>query len=204
VLAATWVPSECVDPGAPSTQEAQPQHVTPAVDQENNPEVNLPQGGSTTNDKAGVGQKFADADVELTIENIKHGKIVVYSLGKYSMQATTDMLRLYLLMRQTRVLVKQYKDEIMKYGVDKITQLLSKASEIYRWPPAPLPESDRGSTTRSTSNKRRKLDQCLDGIPEANDSMSIDQDNYSDSDSDLEDLDSLSDIDCGYTVTANE
>ncbi|KAG8699706.1 hypothetical protein FRC11_013543, partial [Ceratobasidium sp. 423] len=60
VLAATWVPSEPVDPGADSVQEVDPQSASPPVDHENDPAGNSSLRGDTAGGTSRAGQKFTD------------------------------------------------------------------------------------------------------------------------------------------------
>ncbi|KAG8731514.1 hypothetical protein FRC11_003941 [Ceratobasidium sp. 423] len=154
-------------------------------------------------------------DLTLTAEDIKkHDKvlfespgprslidvmqIVVYSIAKYSMFNIQGLLQLYLLMRQTGILAHQYKEEIEKLSYARLMELLRDAKEIYQWPPPPLPESNMGST-RSTTPKRKKMDDQIDAM----DNMSIDPDDSFDSESDSEELNSFSDADGPYTATGD-
>ncbi|KAG8686296.1 hypothetical protein FRC11_009190, partial [Ceratobasidium sp. 423] len=198
VLAATWVPSEPVDPRADSLQDVDRQSAAPPVDQEDDPAGSLSLKGYTTGGTSGAGPKLAGAGDNLTAKDIKkYNKIVVYSIATYSMMQVEDLLQLYLLMRQTRFSADEYRTEIKKRGKARINELSVEAPDIYRWPPPPLPDTDRGSRT-SASKKRR-----LDDLPEAQDSMSVDEYDDSDSGSDQEEADSASDVDCKHGVTGN-
>ncbi|KEP49707.1 hypothetical protein V565_094670 [Rhizoctonia solani 123E] len=190
VLAATWVPSdEPTNPGA-SPQEADTKMAAPPQIPANDPLGNSLGNTTSGAPKNSAGEEVADVNTKLTIEQIKkHNKIVVYSIGTYDMREPEDILQLYLLMRQTRALAQQYKNEIMQ-STDRVWELFTEIKDIYRWPPPPRPKSDRGS-------KKRKLDDGRGGqlphMPE-NTSMSIEPYENSDdsgSQSDLEELESL-------------
>ncbi|KAG8701419.1 hypothetical protein FRC11_012187, partial [Ceratobasidium sp. 423] len=146
-----------------------------------------------------AGQKFTDTGANLTTKDIKkYNKIAVYSIAKYSMVNVDHLLRLYLLMRQTRISACEYKEEIMERSKALIKELSKEAKDIYQWPPPPLPELDRGS--RSTTPKRPRVD---DVSEKEGDSMSIDEYDDSDSGSDQEELDSAGDVSCRHGVIGN-
>ncbi|KAG8750678.1 hypothetical protein FRC11_010183, partial [Ceratobasidium sp. 423] len=188
VLAATWVPSEPVDPEADSVQEVVSRSTASLVDQENDPAASLSPGDDTLGGTSGAGPRPAGAGDNLTAKDIKkYNKIVVYSTATYSMIHLEHLLQLYLLMRQTRFSADEYKKEIMKHSNALIKELSKEAPDIYRWPPPPLPDTDQGSS----ASKRPRLDD----VTEAEDSMSVDEYDDFDSGSDQEEPDSASDVD---------
>ncbi|KAG8701418.1 hypothetical protein FRC11_012186, partial [Ceratobasidium sp. 423] len=198
VLAATWIPSEPVDSGVDSKQEVDPQTAAPPLDQENDPAAHSSLRGGTTGGASRAGQNLADEGANLTAKDIKkYNEIVVYSIAKYSMRLVEDLLRLYLLMRQTRIFAYEYKAEIAERSKALIKELSEEAKDIYQWPPPPLPEPDQGSC--STTSKRPRTDT----LPEEEDSMSVDEYDDSDSGSDQEEPDSASDVGCKHGVAGN-
>ncbi|CAE6496468.1 unnamed protein product [Rhizoctonia solani] len=200
VLAATWVPSdELVNPGARSTQEANTKSAVPSVSHGNDPPVNSSSGDDAVGGNFITGDAITDAHTIRSIQNIKrYNKIVVYTIATFSMSNTESMLDLYLLMRLTRTLAQQYKGETEKDDGARISQLSEEAEDIYKWAPPPL----------QPSRKRQSLDAWSSQLSstteeEEYDIMSVDQSDDFDSKSDLEELDSLSDVDPGpsHTIT---
>ncbi|KAH7334261.1 hypothetical protein B0J17DRAFT_631064 [Rhizoctonia solani] len=185
MLAATWVPSD--EPGAA------PLNTVPTMGEGSDLAGSLSTGGDATSGEPRTPERVAGSNTELTTEDIiKYNKVAVYSIATYSMQDVESLLVLYLLMRQTRILVRQYKQEIRRDGSNRIKQLTRAAGDIYKWPPPPLSESNRGFTT---SSKQRELDDVSE-----EDSMSVDQYDISESRSDFEELESLSDTGRTRTV----
>ncbi|CUA78003.1 hypothetical protein RSOLAG22IIIB_12970 [Rhizoctonia solani] len=194
VLAATWVPSD--EPVERATQEANVENVVPPAGQVNGPSGSSLQVGDTTGDIPPTVEKAGDKTADLTIEDIKkYNKIVIYKIGVYEMSCIESLLRLYLLMRTTRILAQQYKDEIKKFSLARILELSKEAGDIYKWPPPPL----------VASAKRKRLnDWCGESgsmAEESEDGMSDDQEDGSDSSSDSEKLDSLRSDAPTYVIT---
>ncbi|KDN36315.1 hypothetical protein RSAG8_10937, partial [Rhizoctonia solani AG-8 WAC10335] len=190
VLAATWVPSdEPVDTGAPS-QEANTKNVVPPENQSNDTTGNLSRGDDPASDPPKTGERVAGVNANPATKDImKYNKIVVYSIAKYSMLSTPLLLELYLLMRHTRALAQQYKNEIMKDGRNRIRQLLEEAKEFYQWSPPPRP--------KPAGPKRQKLGSETNLAPMAEEEHGMYVDSYQNSDSgsgsDSEEPESLSD-----------
>ncbi|CAE7225555.1 unnamed protein product [Rhizoctonia solani] len=203
VLAATWVPSESDNPGACSMQEPNAEGTDPAVGQ-----VNAPSGsGSRGVDTAGGESKAKEGADKMTIEEIKkHNKIVVYAIAEFSMTNISHLLQLYLLMRYTRKIAEDYRDDIEKNSSTRIRQLLKHSDDIYKWAPPPPPASDRGSKRRKTESEP---DSRLPDVDEEEheevdeDSMSVDQDDSSGSISDPQELDSLGDPGPTYRIAGD-
>ncbi|CAE6432165.1 unnamed protein product [Rhizoctonia solani] len=198
VLAATWVPSnEHINSEAPLAQEANTSSIQPPVGQANDPLVNSSQGGDAVGDDYETGETAMDAHTTLTIQDIKkYNKIVVYTIATFSMSHAESVLDLYLLMRLTRILAQQYKEEIENSDGTLISQLSEEAEDIYKWAPPPL----------QPSRKRQKSDAWSSQLSstveeEQDDIMSVDQDEDFDSRPDSEELDSLSDAEPGPTRT---
>ncbi|CUA68290.1 hypothetical protein RSOLAG22IIIB_07818 [Rhizoctonia solani] len=216
VLAATWVPSdELAESGARSQERAGPgdqdvsENPSPEADTASStlktgeevkienpiapgdgagdPSENSPRGDDARSSKPKTGEKTVDADINLSIKEIKkYNKIVIYSIAKYDMTATQDILQLYLLMRQTLVLAQQYRNEMIEDSVGLINQLINEAGEFYEWPPPPHPKSDRGTKRPRTGSE------CSNpfGPTPENDSMSVDPCDDSNCESDREELES--------------
>ncbi|KDN36855.1 hypothetical protein RSAG8_10553, partial [Rhizoctonia solani AG-8 WAC10335] len=171
VLAATWVPSdEPVGPGAYSGQETNTKSAVPSVGRVDDPSGNSSRGSNAAGGETGIGKTAVDVNTNLTIEDIKKfNKIVVYTIATYSMSAIEDLLELYVLMRHTRTLAQEYKREITGDVRARIRQLSKERTD--EW----------GSQLDSTAEEENE-----DIVP-------VDQGDDSDSMSDSEELDSLSD-----------
>ncbi|EUC61505.1 hypothetical protein RSOL_396330 [Rhizoctonia solani AG-3 Rhs1AP] len=183
VLAATWVPTD-----EPANPEARLQDTTmsavPGEDQTNDPSGNSSRNANTASAAPKIGEEAAGVVTNLTVKEVmKYNKIVVYSIATYKMTVTEDILQLYLLMRQTRVLAQQYKEEITKDAFIRILALFDEAKELYQ-PPPPRPKSD-------SARKKRKYTSSLPPTREVK-AKCIDSEDDFDSSSDLEELESLS------------
>ncbi|CAE6419537.1 unnamed protein product [Rhizoctonia solani] len=192
VLAATWVPSD--EPVKPEDQSAREVNVESTVlpaGQANDSLANSLQVGNTTPTAV---EEVADENAKLTIKDIKkYNKIVVYRIDIYDMTDIGSLLRLYLLMRQTRILAQQYTDEIKKFSVARILQLSSEAGGIYKWAPPPL----SGSAKRKRSNDWHSE---LGSMTEEPEDMMFDRSYESASRSDSEECNSFSDIAPTHTI----
>ncbi|CAE6485202.1 unnamed protein product, partial [Rhizoctonia solani] len=175
VVAATWVRS-----GEPVArpQEAKTASVMPLDDQNTSSPRNSFQVSDTTSSPPKAGEEALGASTSLTTEDIKkYNKIVMYSLARYNMTRAEDMMRLYLLMRYTRTLARQYKDEIEEDDYAQVHELLKKAKEFYQWSPTPRAQSNRSESNSFASVSERQSE-----------GMSIDSYEDSDCNSDPEEL----------------
>ncbi|KEP53193.1 hypothetical protein V565_034280 [Rhizoctonia solani 123E] len=185
VLAATWVPDEHAEPETRLLDATK--NAVPAEGQENGSSGKLSRDDNTASEAPKTGEDAADVPTNLTTKEIKkYNKIVVYSIATYNLRATEGVLELYLLMRQTRALAQQYKNEITKDALGRIAGLLNEENEIYQWPPLPRPKP-----ASDHDPKRRKYTSSLSHTLDK-DCMSIDPDEDFDSQSDSEELESLS------------
>ncbi|CUA77941.1 hypothetical protein RSOLAG22IIIB_12926 [Rhizoctonia solani] len=193
VLAATWVPSdEPVKPEGQSAQEANIESTVLPAGQVNDPLANSLQVDNTTPTAV---EEVADENAKLTIEDIKkYNKIVVYKVNTYDMSDIGSLLRLYLLMRQTRIIAQQYADEIKKFGVARVLQLSNEAEDIYKWAPPPLSGSAKRKRPNDWRGEPGSLTEELEG-------MMSDQSDESGSRSDSEECDSFGDIAPTHTIS---
>ncbi|CAE6474060.1 unnamed protein product [Rhizoctonia solani] len=188
VLAATWVPSDEPVNTEALAQEAKTNSPVPSAGQANDLPVNSPRGGDGVGSDFETGETVTDAHTTLTVKDIKkYNKIVVYTIATFPMSNTESMLDLYLFMRLTRTLAEQYKDEIEKDDGAQISQLSEEAGDIYKWAPPPL----------QPSRKRQRSDAWGSQLSSTDEKE--DDDFYSKSD--LEELDSLSDVNPGPSRT---
>ncbi|CAE6475324.1 unnamed protein product [Rhizoctonia solani] len=180
VIAATWVRSdEPAGPGARS-QEAKTTSAVPAEDQKTNPPGNLLQESDTTNGPPKAGEEAIVANTSVKIEDVKkYNKIVMYSIAMYDMAAAADMLQLYLLMRHTLTLARQYKDEMAGDECARVRELKKEAKEFYEWSPPPRAPSNRG-TKRHHSGASKYSPSLASMSEDKGNDMSIDP--YDDSD----------------------
>ncbi|KEP48964.1 hypothetical protein V565_111410 [Rhizoctonia solani 123E] len=180
VIAATWVRSdEPAGPGARS-QEAKTTSAVPAEDQKTNPPGNLLQESDTTNGPPKAGEEAMVANTSVKIEDVKkYNKIVMYSIAMYDMAAAADMLQLYLLMRHTLTLARQYKDEMAGDECARVRELKKEAKELYEWSPPPRAPSNRG-TKRHHSGASKYSPSLASMSEDKGNDMSIDP--YDDSD----------------------
>ncbi|KEP49714.1 hypothetical protein V565_094740, partial [Rhizoctonia solani 123E] len=178
VVAATWVCSDETDEPVARPQEAKTASVMPLDDQNTSPPRNSFQVGDTTSSPPKAGEEALRASTSLTTEDIKkYNKIVMYSLARYNMTRAEDMMRLYLLMRYTRTLARQYAGEIEKDDYAQVHELLKKAKEFYQWSPTPRAQSNRSEPNSFASVSERQSE-----------GMSIDSYEDSDCNSDPEEL----------------
>ncbi|CAE6479283.1 unnamed protein product [Rhizoctonia solani] len=180
VIAATWVRSdEPANPGA-NPQEAKSESAVPPGDQKINPLGSSLQGGDMASGPSRAGDEVGGANTSPTIEDIKkQNKIVMYTIATYDMTVYSDMLQLYLLMRHTLTLAKQYKKEIEGDKYARVGKILKEAKDVYEWPPPPRPQSDRGTKRQNTGQSKYSGSLASVSENEPND-MSIDP--YEDSD----------------------